>query len=259
MKVVSRLAALCAVMVVASSGAWAQSVWDVEYTAASDPVVNVWVDKEGKFETAFAGGCTGEVKAIHTGSTISVDPGYKFLALCVDLSGNITLPWKGTVNVAYNPVTPPTPAMSAAAWARVCYIYRAILPTNPTQGTVPAAAAQLAIWHVLGGGDLEINWQDGTSTNPNHISNNIALQARNLYNGSNDAVLGSTRLPDGSTLAPVLFFSEDSGKPGNTQAFIGLDPTKTVTVSPVPEASSLLLLLPGLVPLGLLARKRSKA
>jgi hypothetical protein len=112
---------------------------------------------------------------------------------------------------------------------------------------------------VLGGGDLEINWQDGTSTNPNHISNNIALQARNLYNGSNDAVLGSTRLPDGSTLAPVLFFSEDSGKPGNTQAFIGLDPTKTVTVSPVPEASSLLLLLPGLVPLGLLARKRSKA
>jgi hypothetical protein len=258
MKVVSRLAALCAVMVVASSGAWAQSLWDVHYTAASSPVVNVRVD-DNKFETAYAGGCTGEVKAIHTGSTISVDPGYQFLALCVDLSGNIRLPWDGTVKVAYNPVTPPTPTMTDEEWARVCYIYRAILPTNPTQGTVPAAAAQLAIWHVLGGGDLEIDWQNGKSKNLSHISDEIASQATGLYVGSNDAAIGSTCLPDGSTLAPVLFFSEDSGQPGNTQAFIGLDPTKTVTVSPVPEASSLLLLLPGLVPLGLLARKRSKA
>jgi hypothetical protein len=247
MKVVSRLAALCAVMVVASSGAWAQ--WHVTYADSGIGLSGFTISDGYGHEVG------GVIATLFKGTYLdSFPPAYMpsggpFYAFCVDTETAFQFPQTGDVK---DWSAPPPGAQADTNWGTIAAIAENYIPFgSPSSVTeedkYDVALAQLAIWQLLhpsayvvsGPTSSYLNgksWSKAVDDFIAHAPTSVTDKQARFYEWT-------TRNGSGAkTCQDTIVVGSNVG--------IGTN---------VPEASSLLLLLPGLLPLGLLARKRSKA
>jgi hypothetical protein len=277
MKVVSRLAALCAVMVVASSGAWAQvsgakftyngvksgQAWVTsnEYGAVFDTSLSYYGLSGGVFDafTARYSVCNELGRNVGNNNPytpLSIVPLLNPAAAVGDTNQNnwYTYGRDGATKYFFSSISDQN--KGAIAW----------LMLNDTYGLKAAAGddrkstnLQYAVWALWGfnGDNLDTfspnfekaywTWGD---TSAGSVYSLITLARANAGNVPTEAIndVVWVRLAVGDNQNQSIYQDQIMVKNGSI-----------VTSSITPEASSLLLLLPGLLPLGLLARKRSKA
>lgn len=246
MKTLSRWLAVGALLALAS-GAWGSiTLWDVQYTSTYDSKFSAPVQIEYKsgslspWATTIAY-CVDrysdiQVPSTHYGVETSGDP-------VGDLS-NFSTP-SGAPNT-HNVAPWVLQANASDLWFRVSYVASVWGTQAQTVHDDWAVATQLAIFTTLGQyTDLNADKAKLTTTALSHYQSIIDF-------------LSSHTFPV-TPVGPATYINRVVNTPYWGQALVVASPPPAGSVGAVPEASSLLLLLPGLLPLGLLARKRSKA
>jgi len=226
-----RLAVLCVICLFGTlsgaaraDGPWAINYIENTYTSAT---VNAYVGgywhqvgtNLGSFTSNWVGG--GSHGGLATG----------FTAYCADLSNYLVNP--GDVKVDTTPTNTVLP-ISATDWARAVSIVRTYgLGASGQQG----AAVQLAVWSVLFGSGTDVT---------------VAGSGNKLFN-----VIGGAG--GASALANTYLSNIVSG---NASGGLYLEPIPQSDtqgmMTVVPEASSLALLLPGLLPVAFAIRRRTR-
>jgi hypothetical protein len=247
MKVVSRLAALCAVMVVASSGAWADPDWHYHWGGnLIGSVHDGYSGYGGIFD-----GYLYDANAVNGASNpwtrysvcneldqyISGGSDYQVAVwqLTNLTSDELNTPTFGPPQNNHDPHYARDAERGAIAWLIANHLDD--YAVNPGASSVNASALQSAVWYLWG----------FTNVPMSSTANALVTEGRLHPNYYNEGVLWLHNYTSDMWFQDQITFV--NGTLGHDGVGTGV----------VPEASSLLLLLPGLVPLGLLARKRSKA
>lgn len=233
MKLLSRLAALGAVLVISGTAAMAQETWNVSYGGIGSAF---WVSTSNGTEDA--GGIVITKNSHVAGPVSAVTAPSSFMAYCVDITSAIGVPG-GPVNALawYDPTIPAMqpPSITWAKAGELSYLYNQYGWSAP-QNSSQAAEVQLAMWKILYGAAF-------TFVNTGVVTNAaVASLVAEAAGKTDHNVYFIKRTPVGNT--PGQMFIGGKGQPHEQLT---------------PEASSLLLLLPGILPLGLMLRKRSRA
>ena len=236
-KIGTCLAAAILALSVSAANATGTSVglWDVTITT---PAVNGNVQYNGTWEDA------GGVYV--TFNTTATDPsqytaGTKLTAYCVDITNPIYVPWgPGNVNVELptsltGPTPPPT--ITDSQWGQVSWIYQKY-GAGQIVNTDTASAAQIAIWEVLYPTAVFNNYSSGIGTKLGLITANIS---GGYYPTNYDS-----------------YYIKRMDNSNGQSLITGTKPSSVGTQggAVTPEASSLAMLLPGLLPLGLVLKRR---
>jgi hypothetical protein len=270
---------LCATagLLTLSAGAFAQSITfstDVGWGGASV----VYTDASG---THTAGGWAGTLVA--SGSAVTSP----FDVYCVDLEDEVSNPQTVTVTPVTVPLTPPQTATGkydatnvtgagVGTFGQLEYAgwligNNVVLPTSSVASATAAdqaAAIQFAIWDVIYGNfstssDVSVAGLTNHSasfyiTNLNSPDiNSVLSDVSTLLQGLQAAISNPT-LANGGGLGPGTLLQVN--RPGAGQDTFG-GPGITTHIAATPEGASLLLFLPGLIPVavGLRQRRRNKS
>jgi hypothetical protein len=272
-----RLLCATAGLLTLSATAFAQSV-----TLTNDLGENVGITFTDATGTHSAGGFGGTF--LVTGPSV-VSP---FQVYCVDLENDVPSSGAQTVSVTPIPVTPPlTPGQqydptNVTGGAKTSYtigtygqlawaswiIDTATTPTNAATANDVALAKQIAIWDVIYGNftsTSDVTLIDGTKGGGSSAFSVDSVQSSNTSLVISDAESYLTQLQAAITGGTAngtgtLLLADHTNPSGFGQDTLsGGIPTRLF--NPTPEGASLLLFLPGLIPVavGLRQRRRNKS